>query len=630
MSYQVLARKWRPHSFKEMVGQAHVLQALINALDQNRLHHAYLFTGTRGVGKTTIARIFAKCLNCESGVSSQPCGQCSACTQVDAGNFIDLIEVDAASRTRVEDTRELLDNVQYAPSGGRYKVYLIDEVHMLSGHSFNALLKTLEEPPPHVKFLLATTDPQKLPVTILSRCLQFNLKAMTPERIVGHLQNVLEQEVIGFDEPALWEIARAANGSMRDALSLTDQAIAYGNGQLQSDEVRTMLGTVDRSAVLLLLQRLAEGDAAALLQAVAQLSEQSPDYNDILAELITLLHRLSIAQAVPGYSDDDEKGSTEADVIRSLAAQLTAEDVQLFYQIALLGRKDMPLVPDARRGLEMVLLRMLLFRPHGMADSGSSPAKGSFSAKGSAPADGKPSLQSNSATQNASAKGPAIGGGLQSVRDKLNTLSSGGPKPSPLSSPETSQAVKKKLINCATDDFYQPAPSQLDKPNSSAGSFPVTELASQAPELNKPEPPVQSENAPSQGGFSWDQLLPKLPLSGAALNLARNCCLSTASEAVEDGVYKLVLDQKHAILLQHAREAVIKQALEDYLGHSVKLKIEVGKPQAHTPQQLDEIRQTQQQAAAEQSIAENPGIQALIEQFDARVEVGSIKPRVTH
>jgi len=317
-----------------MVGQTHVLQALINALDQNRLHHAYLFTGTRGVGKTTIARIFAKCLNCESGVSSQPCGQCSACKQVDAGNFIDLIEVDAASRTRVEDTRELLDNVQYAPAAGRYKVYLIDEVHMLSSHSFNALLKTLEEPPPHVKFLLATTDPQKLPVTILSRCLQFNLKAMTPEKIVGHLKNVLEQEVIGFDEPALWEIARAGNGSMRDALSLTDQAIAYGNGQLQCDEVRTMLGTVDRSAVLRLLECLAEGDAAALLQAVTQLSEQSPDYNDILAELIGLLHRLSIAQAVPGYRDDGEDGGTEADVISDLAAQLTAEDVQLFYQIA--------------------------------------------------------------------------------------------------------------------------------------------------------------------------------------------------------------------------------------------------------------------------------------------------------
>lgn len=622
MSYQVLARKWRPRSFTEMVGQTHVLQALVNALDQNRLHHAYLFTGTRGVGKTTIARIFAKCLNCESGVSSQPCGQCSACTQVDAGSFIDLIEVDAASRTRVEDTRELLDNVQYAPSGGRYKVYLIDEVHMLSGHSFNALLKTLEEPPPHVKFLLATTDPQKLPVTILSRCLQFNLKAMTPERIVGHLQNVLAQEVIGFDEPALWELARAANGSMRDALSLTDQAIAYGNGQLQSDEVRTMLGTVDRSAVLLLLQRLAEGDAAALLQAVAQLSEQSPDYNDILAELITLLHRLSIAQAVPGYSDDDQEGSTEADVIRSLAAQLTAEDVQLFYQVALMGRKDMPLVPDARRGLEMVLLRMLLFRPHGMESSGP------VSASGSPPAGGKPPPQRSPVKPNENGSNPTTGGGLQSVRDKLNTLSSGDSKPSPSSSPETPQAVKKKLISSATDNPRQPAPPPLEQGNSSVRAFPAPDSPIQAAEGSASESSAKSGHEPQQGSLSWGQLLSLLSLSGAALNLARNCCLSTSPENA--GAYNLVLDQKHAILLQQAREAVIKQALEEHLGHSVKLKIQVGKVQMLTPQQLDEQRQAQQQAAAEQSIAENTGIRALIEQFDARVEVGSIKPRVTH
>lgn len=249
MSYQVLARKWRPKTFREMVGQEHVLRALINALDHNRLHHAYLFTGTRGVGKTTIARILAKCLNCEAGVSSEPCGQCSACTSINEGRFIDLIEVDAASRTKVEDTRELLDNVQYAPTVGRFKVYLIDEVHMLSTHSFNALLKTLEEPPPHVKFLLATTDPQKLPATILSRCLQFNLKNMSPERIVGHLQYVLEQEMVSFDDPALWLLGRAADGSMRDAMSLTDQAIAFGSGKLQEADVRNMLGSIDQTAV---------------------------------------------------------------------------------------------------------------------------------------------------------------------------------------------------------------------------------------------------------------------------------------------------------------------------------------------------------------------------------------------
>ena len=275
MSYQVLARKWRPKTFREMVGQEHVLKALINALDHGRLHHAYLFTGTRGVGKTTIARILAKSLNCETGISSEPCGQCSSCQEINEGRFVDLIEVDAASRTKVEDTRELLENVQYAPTRGRYKVYLIDEVHMLSGHSFNALLKTLEEPPEHVKFLLATTDPQKLPITILSRCLQFSLKAMTPERIVGHLKKVLEAEMVEFEESALWQLGRAADGSMRDAMSLTDQAIAFGNGKVLETDVRAMLGSIDREYVFGIVDALAQNNAELLLQRVAEMSEQS-------------------------------------------------------------------------------------------------------------------------------------------------------------------------------------------------------------------------------------------------------------------------------------------------------------------------------------------------------------------
>ena len=303
MSYQVLARKWRPRTFREMVGQEHVLQALVNALDHNRLHHAYLFTGTRGVGKTTIARILAKCLNCESGVSSEPCGQCTACVEISENRFVDLIEVDAASRTKVEDTRELLENVQYAPTRGRYKVYLIDEVHMLSNHSFNALLKTLEEPPPHVKFLLATTDPQRLPVTVLSRCLQFNLKNMNPERIVQHLQFVLDKELVPFEESALWLLGRSADGSMRDAMSLTDQAIAFGSGKITETEVRAMLGTIDQGAINTLMTALANLDGKALLAAVEQLSEQSPDYAGVLAELLTLLHRIAIAQALPEAVD---------------------------------------------------------------------------------------------------------------------------------------------------------------------------------------------------------------------------------------------------------------------------------------------------------------------------------------
>ncbi|MGB1239923.1 MAG: DNA polymerase III subunit gamma/tau, partial [Pseudomonadales bacterium] len=325
MSYQVLARKWRPKQFTEMVGQGHVLKALVNALDGGRLHHAYLFTGTRGVGKTSIARLFAKALNCEQGVTSMPCGVCGACTEIAEGRFVDLIEVDAASRTKVEDTRELLENVQYAPTHGRYKVYLIDEVHMLSKSSFNALLKTLEEPPEHVKFLLATTDPQKLPVTILSRCLQFNLKNMLPQRIVEHLSYVLTQEGIGFEEPALWLLARSADGSMRDALSLTDQAIAFGAGAINEEDVRAMLGTIDLRLVYKLICALSQGDAQGLLSHVADLAQFSPDYSSVLGDLVSFLHRVAIAQTVPAAVDNSRGDQGQ---VVELAAQLSAEDVQ--------------------------------------------------------------------------------------------------------------------------------------------------------------------------------------------------------------------------------------------------------------------------------------------------------------
>ena len=360
MSYQVLARKWRPGTFREMVGQEHVLRALINALDNDRLHHAYLFTGTRGVGKTTIARIFAKCLNCDAGVSATPCGVCPSCREIAEGRFVDLIEVDAASRTKVEDTRELLENVQYAPTRGRYKVYLIDEVHMLSTHSFNALLKTLEEPPPHVKFLLATTDPQKLPVTILSRCLQFSLKRLPASLIAGHLAEILGKEGIAFEPAALDQLARAADGSMRDALSLLDQAIGYGGGSLREAEVRAMLGTIEQGHVFDLLEALAGGDGAAVLACVERLAEQAPDFEGVLAELISVLHRIALVQVVP---DALEESRDDVERIRNLSRLLAPEDVQLFYQIGLHGRRDLPLAPDPRTGLEMVLLRMLAFRP---------------------------------------------------------------------------------------------------------------------------------------------------------------------------------------------------------------------------------------------------------------------------
>ncbi|MGH8129279.1 MAG: DNA polymerase III subunit gamma/tau [Steroidobacteraceae bacterium] len=360
MSYLVLARKWRPRNFAELVGQEHVRQALVNALDSGRVHHAFLFTGTRGVGKTTIARILAKALNCERAVTSTPCGECGACREIDEGRFVDLIEVDAASRTKVDDTRELLENVQYLPTCGRYKVYLIDEVHMLSAHSFNALLKTLEEPPPHVKFLLATTDPQKLPVTVLSRCLQFNLKRLPAALIATRLRQILEAEGIAAEPAAIALLARAADGSLRDALSLLDQMLAFGAGRVSEADARAMLGTVDRQQVVHLVERLAEKDARGLFQEIAAIDEFAPDYGQLLEEIAALLQKVALRQAVPDLPED-EIHSTET--LSALAAKMLAEDLQLAFQIAILGRRDLELAPDPRTGVEMTLLRMLAFRP---------------------------------------------------------------------------------------------------------------------------------------------------------------------------------------------------------------------------------------------------------------------------
>ena len=364
MSYLVLARKWRPKTFSEVVGQQHVLRALINGLDQDRLHHAFLFSGTRGVGKTTLSRILAKSLNCEQGVSSTPCGECQSCQEVDAGRFVDLIEVDAASRTKVDDTRELLDNVQYAPSRGRYKVYLIDEVHMLSTSSFNALLKTLEEPPPHVKFLFATTDPQKLPVTILSRCLQFNLRRIELEQISNHLANILQQEEFEFESEALTALARAADGSMRDALSLLDQAISFGAGKITVEHVHQMLGTIEQHQLLHILTALINQDGKALLQQSHDLSVQGRDFNLVLNALLACLQRLATVQLVPDLESSDENDSEQ---LTELSSQISPETVQLLYQIALHGKRDLPFAADPKSGFEMTLLRMLSFQPKRVA-----------------------------------------------------------------------------------------------------------------------------------------------------------------------------------------------------------------------------------------------------------------------
>ena len=561
MSYQVLARKWRPKGFREMVGQEHVLRALVNALDNDRLHHAYLFTGTRGVGKTTIARILAKCLNCEQGVTSEPCGTCSSCVEIAEGRCVDLLEVDAASRTKVEDTRELLENVQYAPTRARYKVYLIDEVHMLSGHSFNALLKTLEEPPPHVKFLLATTDPQKLPATILSRCLQFNLKNMPPEQIVGHLGSILEAEEIPCEEAALWLLGRAAAGSMRDALSLTDQAIAFGSGRITEEDVRTMLGTVDLSFIYRLLNAVAAGEPETLLQITGHMAQHAPDFEGSLDELLSLLHRVAIAQAVPEAVDNS---FGDAERIRELAGGITAEDAQLYYQIALNGKRDITLAPDPRSGFEMVLLRMVAFRP--AQDREEPPA-----------ADGSGALQEKPCTLSGDAV-LEVGQPVKKSHESAVAASPRSPVPGPVA--DAGRCAADPPPACDDDATAQPAPA------------------------------------------GWPALLEQLGLVGIVYNVASHCELRDCSGYD----FRFVLDPDNASLFNASHVDKIRLALENYFDSRVSVSIAQGEIQGETPamQRARLARERQQEAVAE--IESDQRLQALIARFDGELDRSSIAP----
>ncbi|WP_111643272.1 DNA polymerase III subunit gamma/tau [Marinimicrobium alkaliphilum] len=635
MSYQVLARKWRPRTFREMVGQEHVLQALINALDHNRLHHAYLFTGTRGVGKTTIARILAKCLNCEAGVSSVPCGQCSACTEIAENRFVDLIEVDAASRTKVEDTRELLENVQYAPTRGRYKVYLIDEVHMLSSHSFNALLKTLEEPPPHVKFLLATTDPQKLPVTILSRCLQFNLKNMQPERIVQHLQMVLDSEGVPFEESALWQLGRGADGSMRDALSLTDQAIAYGSGQINEAEVRAMLGTIDRDSVYRIIEALASYDGKVALNTVDQMAEHAPDFAGALAEMLTVLHRIAIAQALPEAVDNSQG---DRDRVLQLAQQLPSEDVQLFYQTALLGRRDLPLAPDSRAGFEMVLLRMLAFKPQGVLDvPGQSlpqanrpvPARSSEQSPAAhvaeqiAPAEEVPEqAMPESSPEEPSAQAPE-----PEPEKKSEPAPAPPPEPSVAEAPPVAASAQVDDRPPWEPQVEVPEPSRPEQPRMPEQRQPYTppEAAPQAaPESAPPGAPesVRSVSLEQASTETWPEIYLGAKIGGVLQSTASNAVLVGR----QGNQLSFILDENHSSLYDESHQQRLADQLSDYFGAPVKVLIQPGPVPGETPAALAARLKRERLAEAVDAINRDPVVQKLIEHFDASVLQDSVEP----
>lgn len=613
MSYQVLARKWRPQNFRQMVGQEHVLKALIHALESQRLHHAYLFTGTRGVGKTTIGRILAKCLSCEKGITPEPCGQCSACVGISEGRYVDLIEIDAASRTKVEDMRELLENVQYAPTEGTFKIYLIDEVHMLSASSFNALLKTLEEPPEHVKFLFATTDPQKLPITILSRCLQFNLKNMSPERIVSHLKNILAEESVEYEDAALWALARAADGSMRDALSLTDQAIAYGKHALSEQSVTAMLGTVDQKKIYRILDAMLAHDAAGMLAEVKAMSEFSPDYASVLAALLSILHRVAIEQMVPGATDN---AMGDEEVVKSYAGRLTAEDVHLFYQLALQGRKDLAMSPDAAIGFEMVLLRMLAFQLDAPPADLQELASVSASAQGSL-AEGEASVQVPEPLPHTE---PAVASESAVLSEPLATAERPLEVPVSQVSPEDIPPADIPPLSVYEEDSI-PADEVLPE------SAPVIDVPLVAePESKKKTelssvPSVESAVSVKSAPSEWSQLAPTLGVTGMTMNLLLNTVVE------EDGsALKVYVETGHYRLLNESHQKRIDAALKAHFTDASQVEFIQGLAEHHeTPMMWRERRAAEMLEMAKQSVQQDPNVQLLIDAFDAVIVENSIQ-----
>ncbi|HZR37065.1 MAG TPA: DNA polymerase III subunit gamma/tau [Nevskia sp.] len=563
MSYLALARKWRPRRFEDVRGQGHVVKALQHALERDRLHPAILLTGTRGVGKTTLARIIAKGLNCETGVTAQPCGVCTACKEINDGRFVDLLEIDAASNTGVDDVRQLIDNAQYAPARGRYKVYLVDEVHMLSKSAFNALLKTLEEPPPHVKFILATTDPQKLPITVLSRCLQFNLKRLPQNLIRDNLADILKEESIEFEPPAVAELARAADGSMRDGLSLLDQAIAFAGGLgLKREGVEEMLGTVGRRTLFEIIEALAKGDNDGLLAGIRRLDESAPDHAALLNDLAAHLQRIAVLQLLPKAGDEDDDPA-----LAPLARLIAPEDVQVWYQIAVLGRRDLPWAPDPRMGFEMTLLRMLAFRPDAAAPGAASSGGGRREAGG-----GQPGGERREAGGVTAAPPPAA------------------PRP-------------------AAQEPPRPAPSA-----------PIT--VPKAPERDAAAP-AASRASPVSSDDPWTQRIEGLKLDGMTRQLARHCAwLGETAEEV-----RLALEPRAKHLLTDERRAQIQRALSAQAGGEIRLQIEVGAAgEALSPASAEEQRIVERQRAAEAAIESDPEVRAFKEAFGATVRPGSIQP----
>ncbi|MAO69414.1 MULTISPECIES: DNA polymerase III subunit gamma/tau [Idiomarina] len=653
MSYQVLARKWRPSQFAEVVGQQHVLKPLEHALDKQRLHHAYLFTGTRGVGKTTIARILAKALNCEQGITSTPCGQCSACLEIEQGRFVDLLEIDAASRTKVEDTRELLDNVQYRPTRGRYKVYLIDEVHMLSRHSFNALLKTLEEPPEHVKFLLATTDPQKLPVTILSRCLQFNLKALSNDDISQQLNYVLGQEQVQADADALPLLARSARGSMRDALSLTDQAIAQGNGAVSIDSVRRMLGNVPVADIAALLDCVLDGEAESVMQRVDAMVSMVPDLSSVLVELQSLLHQLALVQQVPGAANAFEN----SDVLKPLLRRMPAELIQVFYRIVLEGRREQAYAIDARSGLEMTLLRMLCFRP-AENESYNDTSELRATAHTDVPHSNLASAEVNET---------AVEAMPESVPE---SESEPEPEPEPAEPmpPEYESQYQAEPEHQAEPedqpepDFSYSEPTETQqqdsgvsdllrvreqlaekkKPDNSNESVVTPVVSEERPTAPDPEPETRQEplaEATPDRDYQfpelnddireaaeidkWSAMIAGMDISG----LARQVLLNSELKKVGDDDWLILVAEEQKSLLNDSTSEAVRESLTGLLGPTARVQFDIGVPSQPTPLMVQQHIDQYRHRRACEILQADTGVQELQQRFQAQVDESSIQAR---